>query len=66
MRYGTYTAGPSRFSTTSSPSSGSGQTSWTPPTSARWKRGVRKSAGVIYIESPTNPTLELVDISKSS
>ena len=30
------------------------------------ERGVRKSTGVVYIESPTNPTLKLVDIAKAA
>ena len=28
------------------------------------ERGVRKNTGIIYIESPTNPTLKLVDIAR--
>jgi cystathionine beta-lyase/cystathionine gamma-synthase len=30
------------------------------------ERGVRKGTGIIYIESPTNPTLKLVDIAKAA
>ncbi len=30
------------------------------------ERGMRKSTGVVYVESPTNPTLKLVDISKAA
>ena len=29
-------------------------------------RGMRKSTGMVYIESPTNPTLKLVDIGKAA
>ncbi|MDG6983212.1 MAG: aminotransferase class I/II-fold pyridoxal phosphate-dependent enzyme [Nitrososphaerota archaeon] len=30
------------------------------------ERGVRKTTGMVYIESPTNPTLKLVDIAKAA
>ena len=30
------------------------------------ERSVRKSTGIVYIESPTNPTMKLVDISKAA
>lgn len=30
------------------------------------ERGVRKSTGIVYIESPTNPTLKLVDIARAA
>ena len=30
------------------------------------ERGVRKTTGIVYIESPTNPTLKLVDIAKAA
>jgi cystathionine gamma-synthase len=30
------------------------------------ERGMKKSTGVVYIESPTNPTLKLVDIQKTA
>ncbi|MDE1857513.1 MAG: aminotransferase class I/II-fold pyridoxal phosphate-dependent enzyme [Thaumarchaeota archaeon] len=30
------------------------------------ERGVRKSTGIVYIESPTNPTMKLVDIAKAA
>lgn len=33
---------------------------------AALERGVRKNTDVVYIESPTNPTLKLVDISKAA
>ena len=30
------------------------------------ERGMRKSTGIVYIESPTNPTLKIVDIRKAA
>jgi len=30
------------------------------------ERGVKKSTGIVYIESPTNPTLKVVDISRAA
>jgi cystathionine beta-lyase/cystathionine gamma-synthase len=30
------------------------------------ERGIKKNTGVVYIESPTNPTLKLVDIQKAA
>jgi len=30
------------------------------------ERGMKKSTGIVYIESPTNPTLKLVDIQKAA
>ncbi len=30
------------------------------------ERGIRKNTKIVYVESPTNPTLKLVDISKAS
>lgn len=30
------------------------------------ERGIRRNTGIVYIESPTNPTLRLVDISKAA
>ena len=30
------------------------------------ERGVKKSTGIVYIESPTNPTLKVVDIAKAA
>jgi len=30
------------------------------------ERGIKKSTGIVYIESPTNPTLKLVDIQKAA
>ncbi len=30
------------------------------------ERGVKKTTGIVYVESPTNPTLKLVDITKAA